>query len=117
MQTSDKHASTHTLAIDGMSGDTCVTNVKSALHSVPTVKTQSVNIGSAVIDADQQGCEAACVAISGAGYRATENMSQKPGDKKPMSAVEAKAGVTPSDGTRMSGIPASTPAKPAAPKM
>ncbi len=112
MQTPEKHASTHTLAIDGMSGDTCVTNVKSALHSVPTVKTQSVNIGSAVIDADQQGCEAACVAISGAGYRATENMSQKP-----MSAVEAKAGVTPSDGTRMSGIPASTPAKPAAPKM
>lgn len=117
MHTTDRRAFTHTLAIDGMSGETCVTKVTSALHSVPAVKTQSVDVGSAVIDADQQGCDAACAAISGAGYRATENMMEKSSDRKPLSQVEAKADVSAKDGPRMSGATTNAPGKPAAPKM
>lgn len=122
MQTTHKPAATHTLAIDGMSGDTCVTKVKSALHSVPAVTTQSVGVGSAVIDANQQGCDAACAAISGAGYRATENTAEKPHDKKPISGVELKSGpatggATTKDGTRTNDAAVNTSGKPIAPKM
>lgn len=63
----------HTLEIDGMSGDACVQKVKGALKDVSGVTTQSVKVGSATIGANQTGCDAACSAISGAGYKAREN--------------------------------------------
>ncbi len=72
----EMQAGRHTLAIDGMSGDACVTKVTTALKTVSTVTTESVAIGSAVIGANQQGCDAACCAINGVGYRATEDTSE-----------------------------------------
>lgn len=92
MQTETKNAHSRTLAIDGMSGDGCVTKVKSALKAVPAITTESVSVGAAVIGADQRGCDAACTAISAAGYRATEkNGTTETQNRKPGSNVENKA--------------------------
>lgn len=59
-----------TLVIDGMSGDDCVQKVAGALKGVQGVTTQGVEVGSANIAADQQGCDRACSAIGKAGYEA-----------------------------------------------
>jgi copper chaperone CopZ len=76
MQATDTSvSSTRTLDIGGMSGEECVKNVKTALKSVPEVTTQSVKVGSAVIQADQTGCDAACACVTSAGYKATEDTS------------------------------------------
>lgn len=82
MTPGEMQAGRHTLAIDGMSGDTCVTRVTTALKGVPAVTTESVAIGSAVIDANQQGCDAACCAINGVGYRATEDTSEHDAERR-----------------------------------
>lgn len=68
-------ATQHTLDIGGMSGDTCVSKVQTALRSVPNVTMQSVKVGSAVISANQAGCDAACSAVTRAGYKASEDTS------------------------------------------
>lgn len=73
--TTAKSPTTHTLAIDGMSGDTCVKKVTTALKAVPNVSTDSVKVGSAVIGADQRGCDAACAAVTSVGYKASEDTS------------------------------------------
>ncbi len=62
---------TKTLKIDGMSGDLCVQKVTDALKTVPAVTTQSVKVGCATIQADQAGCDAACNAVTKAGYKAS----------------------------------------------
>ena len=62
----------HTLKIDGMTGDVCVQKVTAALKGINGITTQSVKVGEATILADQAGCKAACTAISGAGFPATE---------------------------------------------
>ncbi len=66
---------TRTLAIDGMSGETCIKNVTTALKAVPNVSIDSVKVGSAVIGSDQRGCDAACAGVTSAGYKATEDAS------------------------------------------
>jgi copper chaperone CopZ len=58
-----------------MSGDTCVKRVTGALSSVNGVKTQSVKVGSAKIESDDEGCQAACSAINKSGYKAREGNS------------------------------------------
>lgn len=63
----------HTLAIEGMSGETCIKKVTTALKAVPHVSIDSVKVGSAVIGADQRGCDAACAGVTSAGYKATED--------------------------------------------
>lgn len=76
MQTATAKApTTRTLAIDGMSGETCVKNVTAALKAVPNVSIDSVKVGSAVIGSDQRGCDAACASVTNAGYKATEDTS------------------------------------------
>lgn len=70
--------STRKLAIDGMSGDTCVKNVTGALKGVQGVSTTSVEVGSATIQANKDGCDAACKAIGTAGYKAREGSSSAP---------------------------------------
>lgn len=61
---------TRTITIDGMSGDACVKKVTEALKSVHNVTIKSVTVGSATIEADQNGCNAACASIRTAGFKA-----------------------------------------------
>lgn len=66
-----------TIAIDGMSGDACVQKVKTALNGIDGVTTQSVRVGEAKISATDAGCDSACDAISGAGYKPSCSMAKK----------------------------------------
>jgi copper chaperone CopZ len=70
--TATKPSANHTYAIDGMSGEACVTKVTAALKSVPNVTTQSVKVGSAVVAADQHASDAACKAVTAAGFKCNE---------------------------------------------
>ncbi len=63
-----------TLKIDGMSGDTCIQKVKTALKGVSGVTTDSVKVGSATIHTEKPDqCQAACTAVTNAGYKARED--------------------------------------------
>jgi hypothetical protein len=53
-----------------MSGDACIKKVTEALKSVHNVTTKSVTVGSATIESDQNGCNAACASIRTAGFKA-----------------------------------------------
>ncbi|MGJ8636558.1 MAG: heavy-metal-associated domain-containing protein [Phycisphaerales bacterium] len=64
--------SIHTLNIDGMNGDTCIKKVTHALKDVKDIVTKSVKLGSASIDASQDGTNAACKAISSIGFKTHE---------------------------------------------
>lgn len=67
---------TKTIQIDGMKGDTCVKNVNGALRGLNGVEVKSVSVGTAVLECtDDSACDAACTAISDAGYQA------KPSDR------------------------------------
>lgn len=70
--------STRKLAIEGMSGDACVKSVTGALKSVQGVSTSSVEVGSATIQANKAGCDAACTAIGTAGFKAREGSATDP---------------------------------------
>ncbi len=86
----------NTLSINGMTGDACVEKVKTALKGCPGVTTQSVNVGSATINADPAGCTAACAAIKSAGFEAKQTFASQGGQS-------GKAGATgdqPSDKAR-----------------
>jgi len=78
----DTLASTKTIQIDGMHGDTCVQKVTTALKNCPGVTSKSVSVGSAVIEADQAGCDSACAAINKAGYKAHLKSGDKNSDKQ-----------------------------------
>jgi len=78
----DTLASTKTIQIDGMHGDTCVQKVNAALKNCPGVTSKSVTVGSAVIEADQAGCDSACAAINKAGYKAHLKSGDKNSDKQ-----------------------------------
>ena len=61
------------LNITGMSGQPDVAKVRSALHGVTGVVTESVEIGTATIRADKPDqCRAACAAVSAIGFEAKE---------------------------------------------
>lgn len=64
--------SNRTLEIDGMHGEACVQKVTSALKGVRGVTTQSVQVGSANITADETACSAACGAVGASGYKVRE---------------------------------------------
>ena len=70
----------HKLAIEGMTGDACVQKVTKALKNVPGVTTDSVEVGSATISADDNGCKAACAAIDAAGYKVHEDKNNGSAD-------------------------------------
>jgi copper chaperone CopZ len=72
MKANTNDSTSRTLKIDGMSGDHCVQKVKGALEGVNGVETESVGVGTATIDADKAGCDAACQAIDRAGFQARE---------------------------------------------
>jgi copper chaperone CopZ len=66
-----------TITIDGMSGDACVQKVKASLNGIDGVTTQSVRMGEAKISATEAGCDSACDAISGAGFKPSCSMAKK----------------------------------------
>ena len=74
-------ATTRHLDIDGMTGENCVHKVAGALKGLNNVSTQSVKVGSAVIGADKNGCDAACTAIGGVGYKARESQRTNQNDR------------------------------------
>ncbi len=76
----DTLASSRTIQIDGMSGDACVQKVTASLKNIPGVTTKSVTVGSAMIEADQAGCDSACAAINKAGFKAHLKTSEKKAD-------------------------------------
>lgn len=75
--------SNRTLKIDGMSGDDCCKKVTGALKGVSNVQTHNVKVGTARIEADQAGRDAACKAIGDVGFKAHESepKNEKAGDK------------------------------------
>lgn len=81
MNSSNTANATRTLKIDGMSGDECVTKATGALKNVSGVKTESVDVGTATIVADQGGCESACKALGAAGYPARESQNAGGADR------------------------------------
>lgn len=88
-------SNSHSLTIDGMTGDACVKSVTGALKGVPGVTTQSVKVGSATITCDAAACTAACDAIGKAGYtarEATPGTDVKAADKSPKNAIDETAG-------------------------
>jgi|GEM_PF-6392108 len=95
-----------TVAIDGMSGDACVQKVKSALSGIEGVTTNSVRVGEAKITATEAGCDAACDAIAGAGYKPDRTMAKQSekhngtGATKPMADMPGKPGTPGSDAQR-----------------
>jgi hypothetical protein len=60
---------TRNIKIDGMKGDTDVTKVRGALTGITGVQTHSVK--------DHAACEAACKAVTTAGYKAHEQTDAK----------------------------------------
>lgn len=68
----NKHT-TRNIEIDGMSGDACIHKVTNALKGLRNVSTQSVKVGSAHLNTDDEGCKSACNAISNAGFKAREH--------------------------------------------
>ena len=68
---------TRNIKIDGMKGDTDVTKVRGALTGITGVQTHSVKVGSASIESDHAACEAACKAVTTAGYKAHEQTDAK----------------------------------------
>lgn len=69
---------TRNLKIEGMKGDSDVTKVRGALVGVTGVQTRAVKVGSASIESDQAACDAACKAVSGAGFQTKEHHEPKP---------------------------------------
>lgn len=63
------------LEIEGMSGETCVKKVKSALAGISGATVQNVKVGAATITADQETCDSACAAVDAAGYKCHESGS------------------------------------------
>jgi len=83
------------LKIDGMTGDTCVQKVKTALGTVSGVTTNSVQVGSAAITCDQAQCDAASAAVSTAGFKNTLSAATNSALPKNASTANApKAGGT-----------------------
>lgn len=76
--------SIRSLRINGMDNDSCIKKVTHALKGINDIKTKSVSLGSAKIDADQTGCDAACRAVSAIGY---ETHEVKPSQKDAVKAV------------------------------
>ena len=70
----ETQSTTRTLEIDGMNGDACVKRVTGALNEVKDITTQSVKVGCATIRANQAGCDAACAAVTQAGYTVQEGL-------------------------------------------
>lgn len=94
--------STRTLKIDGMSGDTCIQKVKTALKGVAGITTDSVKVGSATIRSEKTGqCEAACTAVTNAGYKAHETADSAEQHRKSQSGNATDAGRN-SDGSPQS---------------
>ena len=79
----------HTIAIDGMSGEECIKKVVAAIKTVPNVRSTNVSVGAATISADAAGCKSACEAIGRAGFKSHEANKGAPAH------APAKANATP----------------------
>ena len=81
-------SSTHSirsLRINGMDTDSSIKKVSHALKGIKDIKTRSVSLGSAKIDADQTGCDAACRAVSAIGFETHEVKPPHKGSDKTLS--------------------------------
>jgi len=110
--------SVRTLTIDGMSGNACVDKVSAALKTTPEVSVRSVKNGSAVLETDQAGCDAACKAIGTAGYKAhestaTESAPASPAYGSPAHSASTKPGHADAKPVHAEAKPAHAEAKPA----
>lgn len=65
------------LRINGMDSDSCIKKVTDALRDVQGVRIRSVRLGTANIDTDQAGCDAACTAVSARGFETKEVKSSQ----------------------------------------
>ncbi len=68
----------HTLAIDGMSGEECIKKVLAAIKAVPNVRSTNVSVGAATITAGAAGCVSTCEAIGRAGFTSRESNKGAP---------------------------------------
>jgi len=93
MQTATQ--SVHTLKIDGMNGDTCIKKVTHALKEVKGITTKSVKVGSATIDANEEGCKSACTAISAVGFKTREAKAGLEPTGAPLKVNSGVAGAKP----------------------
>lgn len=75
MTTADK--TTRNLKIEGMSNEADVTKVSGILKNVSGLSNQSVKVGSASIHANKADSDAACKAITGAGFKTHEPVAAK----------------------------------------
>jgi copper chaperone CopZ len=91
--------SSRTIQIDGMTGDACTQKVTGALKAVRDIAVESVKVGSATINADKAGSQAACSAINGAGYRARDGETKAGGCAMTGLAGESKADAGTAPGT------------------
>lgn len=83
---------TRNIEIDGMTGDACVQKVSIALKGLRNVSTQSVKVGSAHLNTDDEGCKNACAAITSAGYKAREQSNPATKPTASSAVVEHKGG-------------------------
>jgi len=70
-------SSNRSLRINGMDSDSCIKKVTDALRDVKGVRIRSVSLGTAKIDTDQAGCDAACTAVSSRGFETREVRSNQ----------------------------------------
>lgn len=128
----------HTIAIDGMSGEECIKKVVAAIKTVPNVRSTNVSVGAATISADAAGCKSACEAIGRAGFTSRESNkgAHAPANSNPKSATptntnapassntnpaassDTPANTNSGDDAMRAGVPANThdPVKPGADK-
>jgi copper chaperone CopZ len=101
-------ATTRHLDIDGMTGEHCVNKVTGALKGLNNVSTQSVKVGSAVIGADKNGCDAACTAIHGVGYKARESQRTNQNDRMTDDGAKTKPANSPTGDVSREQVPANS---------
>jgi len=84
-------SSIRSLRINGMDSDSCIKKVTDALREVKGVRIRSVSLGTANIDTDQAGCDAACTAVSARGFETKEVSSNQ---KKMSDSLNMNTGMT-----------------------
>ncbi|MBL9120107.1 MAG: hypothetical protein JNL80_09360 [Phycisphaerae bacterium] len=97
---------TRNMQIDGMKGDQCVQEVNKALRGLSGVEVKSVNVGSAVLDCqDDEAFATAQQAVNDAGYESRpgqggDRSSQESGSRQGQRSGESRSGNMGSGDTR-----------------
>lgn len=97
---------TRNMQIDGMKGDQCVQEVNKALRGLNGVEVKTVNVGSAVLECqDDEAFATAQQAVNDAGYEArpgqgVDKSTQESGSRQGQRSGETRPGTTNSGDTR-----------------